>query len=194
MGINTPTGSKKPHDTYRVITWICNQPLCFLNATYLDDVVVSSSEASVSLHKSGRAGCVIPVSNCGVAPLVHVHDGSPSSSPLDKPSQSLSFAHSACVHLFPSDLKSSPNRFRAPRPPGLVCPTPGDAIPDGSMTLRPFGMLMNDAEKRNTGLKIESKSACSMCCFLFFSLDSRVSPPYIRCATSLTYSCKIREN
>ena len=87
-----------------------------------------------------------------------MHEGSPSSSPLEKPSQSLSFSQSAFVHFDPSDLKSIPNWFRESLPPALLCPTPGHAVPDGSLTLSPFGIL----SMKKTEIEVEKWSLQGM--------------------------------
>lgn len=87
----------------------------------------------------------------GVCPGDHTQQGSPSSSPLDIPSPSLSARHRARVHLRPSALKARPKVFRPPPPAHDVCPTPlqmpalqpeapggqGTAFPFGKRTLKP---------------------------------------------------------
>jgi hypothetical protein len=83
-----------------------------------------SAQAGRVVLEEARLGSEIRDVLLGVAPLVQVQQGSPSSSPLDWPSPSLSARHSPTDHVCPADANSEPKVFREPPPDEETCPTP----------------------------------------------------------------------
>lgn len=114
--------------------YVASKPEAVGSSTY------SSHRVAETRSCPATPGCVMNSSNCGVWPDDHSQSGSPSSTPLLKPSPSESWLQSVVVHDLPADLKSLPNWFWLPPPPEFTCPTPFTRLPFSSRTLYPFGM------------------------------------------------------